>query len=133
MLTKEKLSQTEEEEHHRTSATEQKKENLSQTREEKENLPQTREEKHHKTAQTDDMSSKKCIDVMDSWGFSDNEDEINDDENKAETSLVPLAADRKRKSCAFESVDESVRGPPMKKIRQSRRLEEKRLAKSKID
>jgi hypothetical protein len=118
---------------------------------EKENLPRTEEEQLSKIAQTDDISLEKPNDEMHGWRFSEDEEEINEvvhekndisssrggEENKPETScvddLVPSAANRKRKSAAFESVDEAERGPPIKKIRKSRRLEEKRLAKTKID
>jgi hypothetical protein len=59
-------------------------------------------------------------------------------ENSArDTSLVdelrPLTMNRKRKSAAYEGIEGSELDPPIKKIRKSRRLEEKRLAKSKID
>ena len=112
----------------------------------------------------DDLSSIEPVDYK-LWGFSDDEEEINENldkkgeesneirkenedelneckassepcnekEDKANENvdeLRPLTYTRKRKSTAYDAIEGSELGPP---IRKSRRLEEKRLVKSKID
>ena len=72
-------------------------------------------------SQTDDVSIAEQL-----WGFSD--EDLDDEEQ--------LIVGRKRKSAIYETIEESDLGPPTKKIRKSRRLEEKRVArllKDKVD
>jgi len=80
------------------------------------------ESNHTNENETTEKSLRNCNDLQ--------PDTSSDDD------LLPLNVSRKRKSAAYESFEESEQGPPMKKIRKSRRLEEKRLArlaKTKID
>lgn len=80
------------------------------------------ESNHTNENETTEKSLRNCNDL--------HPDTSSDDDS------LPLNVSRKRKSAAYESFEESEQGPPMKKIRKSRRLEEKRLArlaKTKID